>query len=385
MRVRPIAFVALFVALFVAGGALVMSLCTGERTAEVAGPRSGSDAAPRVRIREQWRVALSAPMVGLPAADQAGVVVTAGESHVVAISPQGDEQWRVPVAGALANAPRLDRDLVVVATNTAVVALRRDDGTTAWSVPTTTTEAPNRANRPVVVGDTVIATAADGLVFGADRTSGVVRWRTTLPTATTAEPAAGDGPDTAAVAVVVGIGAWHGFDAATGTPLWSADLGLFGTSSPVVYRDGLSVLAAVASDERVRAVDARSGAARWSSAAEQSELYQVPVVAANGSELLVADHWGRLAAFDPHDGRRLWSVHGADTVAQFGEPVLLDRRLVALPLDARGPRIGSPAGSVRLDAPSDGHGVAELPLRGLVVTTWGGATNYVLLYDVGYH
>ena len=47
--------------------------------------------------------------------------------------------------------------------------------------------------------------------------------------------------------------------------------------------------------------------------------------------------------------------------------------------------IGSPDGSTRLEPPADGHGVADLPNRGLVVTTWGETTNYVVLYEVRYH
>src|SRR5205814_1378519 len=98
--------------------------------------------------------------------------------------------------------------------------------------------------------------------------------------------------------------------------------------------------------------------------------------------LLVPDHWGRLTAYDPYDGRRRWSVKGGDTSAEFGEPVLLADRFVALPLDANGPRLASPAGAFRLRTPGTATGVAQLPGAGLVVTTGDKATNYVLLYDV---
>jgi outer membrane protein assembly factor BamB len=263
-----------------------------------------------------------------------------------------------------------------------VVAIRRVDGAVVWSVPTAAADGENRANRPVVVGDVVVATAADGLVLGLDRATGAERWRLSLPTATTAEPAAGGAAGADPVVVVVGIAQWRALEPATGATLWSADIGLFGTSSPVVYASGRAARAAVATNGQVIAVDARTGAPAWEAPGDQSELFQVPVVAANGTELLVPDHWGRLSAYDPHDGRRFWSVKGADTVAEFGEPVLVGDRLVALPLDAKGPRLGSPDGSVRIKPPADGHGVADLPLRGLVVTTWGGAINYVLLYEV---
>ena len=62
------------------------------------------------RLTEKWRVALPYEIVGLPAADEAGVVVTAGEAEVVAISPTGKLEWTTAVEGALVRAPRLDHD-----------------------------------------------------------------------------------------------------------------------------------------------------------------------------------------------------------------------------------------------------------------------------------
>jgi outer membrane protein assembly factor BamB len=370
---------------------VVALLIVGTGLATAAFAFSRGSAPPNVRatahihpsVHERWRVALNASFIGLPTADQAGVVVTADESEVVAISRAGTTDWTTAVDGALANAPRLDGDRVFVAAKRVVAALDRSTGRVAWSVPTTVNQDDNRANRPVVAGDTVVVTTANGLTLGLDRATGAERWRVVLATASTAEPALGQTAQASPVVVVVGIAQWWGIDAATGTELWSGDIGLYGTSSPVVYPDGLDLVAAVASDERVFAVDARTGAPRWNARAAQSELFQVPVIADNGNELLVPDHWGRLAAYNPYDGRRLWSVRGDDTSAEFGEPVLLRDRFVALPLDAHGPRLASPAGSFRLRPPADGFGVTELPGGGLVVTTASQKPrNYVLLYDV---
>ncbi|MEY2425745.1 MAG: hypothetical protein QOI61_1317, partial [Actinomycetota bacterium] len=311
--IRRTVFVLLIVVVGLVGSALAL-----ERSRPAPGTASPRRLANAPRLHERWRVALPFDLVGLPAADQAGVVVTAGLSHVVAISPTGDVEWTTALEGALASAPRLDRDLVFVAGERVVAALRRQDGAVMWSVPTAPERGENRANRPVVAGDIVVVTAADGLAMGLDRATGAVRWHVSLPTATTAEPAAGGGAAVEPVVVIVGIGEWRGLDPLTGTVLWSGDLGLFGTSSPVVYASGGQSMAAVASNEEVIAVDARTGAPKWNAPAEQSELFQVPVVASNGTELLVPDHWGRLAAFDPHDGRRFWKVMGADSVAEFG-------------------------------------------------------------------
>jgi outer membrane protein assembly factor BamB len=149
----------------------------------------------------------------------------------------------------------------------------------------------------------------------------------------------------------------------------------------VVYDDAGRLVVAVANDAGVEAVDAHTGELIWRAAADQSEFFQVPVVSAD-RELLVPDHWGRLAAFDPHDGHRLWEVRGPDAVAEFGEPVLVGPRFAALSLDEGGPRLASPAGVTAISPPNAGHGVARLADGGLVVTTWDGPVNFVVVYDV---
>ncbi|HVT78188.1 MAG TPA: PQQ-binding-like beta-propeller repeat protein [Acidimicrobiales bacterium] len=380
VRTIAIGITLVFVALVTAAFALQRS-SPGPRVHPVV-------AAPAIHpaIEERWRVPIDGHIVGLPATDQAGVVVTAGESQVLAVSREGTVDWRAALPGALADAPRLDGDAVFVAAARAVAAFARSDGRRLWSVATTASDDENRANRPAVVGDTVVVTTAEGLALGLDRSTGAERWRTVLPTAITSEPAAGATADGDPVVVVVGVGEWWGIDPMTGTTLWSGDLGVYGTSSPVVYPEGLDLVAAVASNEQMLAVDAHTGAPRWSSPAAQSELFQVPVIADNGNELLVADHWGRLRAYSPDDGHRTWAVKGADTAAEFGAPVWLSDQFVALPLDGHGPRLASPRGAFRLRPPADGWGVADLPGAGLVVTTAGDkGPNYVLLYSVRYH
>jgi outer membrane protein assembly factor BamB len=244
-----------------------------------------------------------------------------------------------------------------------------------WSFPTTAVEqADERANEPVVVGDVVIATTESGAAYGLDRVTGAPRWSVVLSVATTAEPAAANG-----VVVAVGVGQWWALNPASGALLWSGDIGTYGTSSPVVYADGQRAIAAVATGGRVLAVDAHTGAGIWEAEADQSEYFQVPTLSA-GHELLVPDHWGRLAAFDAHDGTPRWRVRGPDAIAEFGEPAVLGSRLVALSLDAGGPRIASPVGSRRLKGPAAGHGVAVSPTGWLVVTTWDGPENYVVAY-----
>ena len=363
-------------------GALVVTGCVGLGVLRAgadgkshAAKNAASPSRARAMFVEQWRRSFPVDFVGLPSVDSAGVVATAGESQVLALSPTGALQWTTAVEGALANAPRLDGDRVFVAAKRAVVALDRASGAVVWSVPTAADgQRDDRANQPVVVGDVVVVTTESGDAYGLDRGTGISRWSVALPTATTAEPAATNG-----VAVVVGIGQWWALDPTSGAALCSGDIGTYGTSSPVVYADGPRAVAAVATDGHVLAVDARSGEGIWDAEADQSEYFQVPTVSA-AHELLVPDHWGRLAAFDAHDGTVRWRVRGANAIAEFGEPAVLGPKLVAMSLDAGGPRIAGPAGSYSLKVPAPGHGVARAPGGLLIVTTWDGPQNYVVAY-----
>ena len=373
--------VVLLIAVLAVAGCVGLALLRSAAS-QVAAPASQSvptniDDAPIASVTERWRTSFPVEVVGLPSVDERGIVVTAGESQVIALSLTGDVQWTTAVAGALVNAVRLDRDLVFIAAKRAVVALHRETGAVAWSVPTAVEgEEDDRANEPVVVGDTVVVTTASGRAFGLDRATGGPRWTVDLPTASTSEPAAGGG-----VVVVVGIAQWLGLDPSSGATVWSGELGVYGTSSPVVYADGDRTLAAVASNEQVLAVDVHTGQPVWQARADQSEFFQVPTVTGD-HELLVPDHWGRLEAFDAHSGSPIWQVRGPDAVAEFGAPALVAPRLVAMALDAHGPRIGGPNGSSAVVVPSSGHGVAVTPSGQLIVTTWYGTLNYVIAYDV---
>lgn len=377
-RITTILVVALVAALCV-----VVALAKANAPGPVAAsqPERPTPARPKgnlgVQATELWRVSLPVEVVGLPVSDDKGVVVTAGGSEVVAVSNEGTTMWTTAVAGALVKQPRLDGEFVYVAAKRAVVALRRATGEVAWSVATTPEgQADNRANRPVVVGDAVVVTTKNGNAFGLDSVTGAPRWSLQLPTGSLAEPAAVGG-----VAIVVGIGEWYGVDVGSGAVLWSGELGLFGTSSPVGYDDRGMPTAAVASDERVTAVDARTGHTLWQAVADQSELHQVPVVD-RFHQLLVPDHWGRLTAFDAHTGDRRWITAGDDTIAEFGEPVSLGAEVVAMALDADGPRIASPVGVTTLDLPAQGHGVAAFGDAGVVISTWGGTQNWLVAVRV---
>src|ERR687884_356852 len=62
-------------------------------------PRPGAAALPA--LKERWRLPVHAEVVGLPAVDASGVVVTAGESQVLAVDPTGQVVWTTALDGAL--------------------------------------------------------------------------------------------------------------------------------------------------------------------------------------------------------------------------------------------------------------------------------------------
>jgi outer membrane protein assembly factor BamB len=327
-----------------------------------------------VVAHQRWRLALPSATIGIPLVDADAILVTTADS-VVALSHDGRGIWATPFAGTRIYAPRVDGDLVFVAGERALVALRRDSGDVVWRFDTGEGDGV-RVNRPAVLDGVVVVTTSGGRVVGLERATGAIRWDTAMATESGAQVAVADG-----VAVVVGIAEWAAFDVATGARRWSGDLGLIGTSSPVIVPDDHGGLAVVATDDKLLAVGLRDGRLRWEASAAQSELAQVPAVTGDG-RLLVPDHWGRLTGYRAADGKVLWHAAGKDGVALWGEPVLLGARLVAVALAKDGPRIASPTASVALRPPSPGLGVARLPDGGLVVSTYGDGQNYLVAYDL---
>lgn len=326
-----------------------------------------------VTSKERWRVALPSTVVGIPLVEPDAVFVST-EQSLVAVRHDGSVAWSTPFDMPRVFAPVAEGDLVFVAGEHWLAAVQRSTGQPVWQFDAGAGEGA-RLNRPAPVGDVVVAVTDGGRVLGFERATGVVRWEAALSAGSGAQIAVRDG-----IAIVVGIAEWAAFDAATGANLWSGELGFIGTSSPAIADTAAGPIAVVASENRLIAAGLRDGQIRWTGHAEQSEHAQVPVM--HDDQLLVPDHWGRLTAYDPTDGRVLWKTAGSDGVAQWGAPVVLGRRLVAMALSEDGPRIASPQGALALRPPSQGWGVARLPDGGLVVSTYGDAQNYLVTYDL---
>lgn len=367
---RRFVFAVLFFAL--AGASCASAPRAPRVAAGGAEPRADAPAL-SVSSTERWRVPLPSEVVGIPAVTNEAIYVST-EQSVVALHHDGTIRWSAPLEQPRVFAPVVAGDLVLVAGEHWLAALRRDTGAPVWQFDTGSGEGV-RVNRPAVVGDVVVAATDGGRVLGVERDSGALRWEAALGAGSGAQIAVHD-----AVAVVVGVAEWAAFDAPSGAVLWSGDLGFIGTSSPVVVDAADGALAVVASENKLIAVGLHDGQIRWTAHAEQSEHAQVPVV--SDGELLVPDHWGRLTAYRPGDGASVWKTEGADGVAQWGEPVVLGTRLVAMAMSQDGPRIASPTGAVALRPPAQGWGVSRLPDGALVVSTYGEGPNYLVAYDL---
>lgn len=331
-------------------------------------------AAIKLTTRERWRVPLPSTVVGEPTVTADAIYVTTEES-VVALRHDGTTLWSASVPGARVFPPRVDGAGLLVSSDHALVKLDRASGQVVWRFDTGPDD-DARVNPAFVHAGVVVAMTDAGRVIAVDRSSGALRWESSLTTGSGAAIAGGDG-----IAVVVGVAEWAAFEVATGARAWSGDLSFIGTSSPVVVESGEGLVAIVATDNKLVAVGLHDGHLRWEAKAEQSELAQVPVLDDHG-DLLVPDHWGRLSAYRVRDGQLLWKVAGADGVAQVGTPVVLADRVVALPLTEHGPRLASPDGATALRPPAPGWGLGRLPDGGLLVSTWGEGQNYLVAYDV---
>ncbi len=80
-------------------------------------------------LATSWRWTAPRPSyVGMPGADDAGVAVTFGHSHVVLLDPTGQVRWTVNRASLRDVAPRLTDDAVLAATEDGLVAFDRASG-----------------------------------------------------------------------------------------------------------------------------------------------------------------------------------------------------------------------------------------------------------------
>lgn len=179
--------------------------------------------------------------------------------------------WSARLTAATTSAPTVAGGIVYVRDRDgALDAFDATNGVSRWRVPLGPGSRSGADFAPAVAGDTVYATGWDGTLYALDAGTGTFRWSARVGDGGLV--ATGGFPVAVAGAVVYvdahGISA---FDAATGHPRWvtstgtspAVDPALSSYSMPVVS-DGTVFVGG--DDGAVYALDAATGAVRWSSA-----------------------------------------------------------------------------------------------------------------------
>lgn len=180
-------------------------------------------------------------------------------------------------------------------------ALTRSDSEVGWRF-----DAAGPVRSALAVADsTVFAADTTGAFYAVDVQSGEAWWQTQDGSAT-----AGLGIVAAGDQVITISDGLSGFDVQTGATQWSLDVGGRLARTAV---DGTVYIAPPTDGANVRAIDARTGDTRWSSAeldvCPSLEVAAPPVVA--GDSVYVARNaagTGRIFTLDRSDGSQIWTT-----------------------------------------------------------------------------
>ena len=354
--------------------ALGLAACGGADSRRA--PSPGGAAFPPESLGRRWRwVAPPPSYVGMPAADDDGVVVTFGHSHVVLLDPSGRPRWTVDHPSVRDVAARLTPDVVLVPTEEGLLALDRATGVRRWDA-----RIGDRANTPVVAGGRAVVSTWDGSLVAVDLAAGQVAWRLPLP-GVALGPAAGDDR-----VVVATWEAEHGsgagataVDPATGRQSWAIPLPEGGVSGPgLLAANGERLAVVICGDIAAHALALDSGTERWSTPLQGAGSPEAVPVDTGGGAVLLAHRLGGLALLDGADGRVRWEA-SSDGVAVRGGPAGPGPGgAYALPLDDGRLLLAGPAHPTRLlDPPGRVSGVAAGPGGALLVATRETAENDV--------
>jgi outer membrane protein assembly factor BamB len=201
------------------------------------------------------------------------------------------------------------------------------------------TSLPEGKSSPVVVGDRIFLTAAEGderITLCFNRHTGKVEWRRSIRAARNeamhklnhrAAPTAATGGNRVFVFFAdFGLAAYD-FD---GRPQWQLPLGPFNSQHGVVaspvYADGKVILVSDQDTEAyILAVDAGSGRIAWKSPRNVINGYSTPVVhrPAKGPTQVIVPGSYQLTAYSVEDGEPVWFVRGL-TCQPKSAPVISD-------------------------------------------------------------
>lgn len=287
----------------------------------------------------EWAATIDGVAGRAPAVVGGVVAVATDAGEVVGVeATTGALLWASPAAGPRPTDPVVSGDLVVTGSGSTLAALDTR-GEPVWSV-----ELPGElAGRPVPAATRILVATRRGDVLALDGASGDVRWSRRLPGPVTA-PIAGD---TAGIAVATGR-TLSRLEAATGDTSWTVELDgpvtLVGIAHGIAFGATAAGQVAFAPELRtalpagrylarpvavgdvavfaaehglVRAIDVRSGAARWERIA--AGPVSAPLIARRDVVVVTTDD-GLVHRLDPFTGRHLGTARTGDDARTAANP-----------------------------------------------------------------
>ena len=224
--------------------------------------------------------------------------------------PRLRQAWAATAGASIEGSVAVGDGLAFVGSDDNVLHAYRADGSEAWSQALENHSA--FVASPAATGNTVFAYSSSAVVTALDAATGELRWNASVSGVLGAFPGS---PTLAGGLLYVVPYELVALDAATGETRWTRpSVGCF-ICSPAVAKGILYVGAGPASGRRLLALDARSGAARWSfrpQAGTDFSWSASPAVA--GSRVFQAAFVGRgtkkysLYAFTASTGKRVWKA-----------------------------------------------------------------------------
>lgn len=253
-----------------------------------------------------WQFQAAAPIRSSPAVvgDTVFVTSTDGIVHALALET-GEARWNVPLGAEIGNASPLVVDgLVVVGDRAGTVhALRAQTGVEAWA---TRTDGPIAASA-AAVGTAILVGTESGSAYALDSATGAVQWRSSLE--------GNVSRSLAASADLVYCPMSNGLLAALrvddGSLAWEAHFADDGYLGTPTLADGIvfAVTGLDGTDPASRAVvalDARTGVERWRRSSEEGAALYTPAVSAGWAYIVGEDK--TVVAVDAASGALRWST-----------------------------------------------------------------------------
>ncbi len=281
--------------------------------------------------------ALAGPDLKITYRRQSGVGVTASPAYADGLFYLADQngqlvaldaytatpRWQFTAGGPMVAAPAVAGGIVYVGAGDKILyALEARDGHYLWHRRLL----DNVSTSPVVADGTVYVGAEDRTLYALDARTGALRWRFTAGDRIVSSPAVADGR------VVFGAddGLVYALNAASGDLLWRYALDSAVEATPALTAAGL--VFAASDGSQLAAIDAASGAARWTA---ETRFGYLASPAVGPARVYATDVGGGVHAYDTATGARAWEWFTPDDVGFVSSPLLIGQHLLGIDTKAR--------------------------------------------------